>query len=69
MNKKGALLLAGAAAYAYYRYSKMTPEQKENIKNKVNEVAGKVMDNIPTELKNAFGKTKSEVADWAEEVK
>lgn len=25
------LLLAGAAAYAYYRYSKMTPEERKSL--------------------------------------
>ena len=28
------IVLAGLAAAAYYAYKKMTPEQKENIKNK-----------------------------------
>jgi hypothetical protein len=35
MQRKGlGLLLAAAAAYGYYRYSKMTPEQKNNLKEK-----------------------------------
>lgn len=68
MNKKGALLLAGAAAYAYYRYSKMTPEEKANIKNKVNEYAGKVMDNIPDEVKNVFSKVGKQANEWKNEV-
>jgi hypothetical protein len=29
-NKTG-LLLAGLAAFGYYKYSKMTPEQKNNL--------------------------------------
>jgi hypothetical protein len=28
------LLLAAAAAYGYYRYSKMSPEQKNNLRQK-----------------------------------
>ena len=45
MQKKGlGLLLAAAAAYGYYRYSKMTPEQKnammEKGKKMVNENFG-----------------------------
>ena len=28
------IVLAGLAAAAYYAYKKMTPEQKENLKNK-----------------------------------
>jgi len=35
MQRKGlGLLLAAAAVYGYYRYSKMTPEQKNNLKEK-----------------------------------
>ena len=35
MQKKGlGLLLAAAAAYGYYRYSKMTPEQKNAMMEK-----------------------------------
>ena len=33
MQRKGlGLLLAAAAAYGYYRYSKMSPEQKNSLK-------------------------------------
>jgi len=35
MQKKAiGLLLAAAAAYGYYRYSKMTPEQKKKMMQK-----------------------------------
>ena len=34
MQKGLGLLLAAAAAYGYYRYSKMTPEQKNNLRQK-----------------------------------
>ena len=38
----GTLLLAGAAAYAYYRYTKMSAEQKRdlttNLKNQGNKI-------------------------------
>lgn len=35
MQKKGlGLLIAAAAAYGYYRFSKMTPEQKKAWKEK-----------------------------------
>ena len=36
------LVLAGLAAAAYYAYTKMTPEQKENIKNKGKDLLGKL---------------------------
>lgn len=65
MNKKGALLLAGAAAYAYYRYTKMTPEEKENLKSKINETAQKVLDNIPQDLKGVFNKAADEAKNAA----
>lgn len=33
MNRRGlGLLLAGAAAYGYYKYSKMTPQEKSDLK-------------------------------------
>lgn len=39
MQKKAiGLLLAAAAAYGYYRYSKMTPEQKKKMMNKGKEL-------------------------------
>jgi hypothetical protein len=34
MQRKVGLLIAAAAAYGAYRYSKMTPEQKNNLKKK-----------------------------------
>ena len=36
------LVLAGLAAAAYYAYRKMTPEQKENIKNKGKDLLSKL---------------------------
>lgn len=35
MQRKGlGAILAAAAAYGYYRYSKMTPEQKANLRQR-----------------------------------
>ncbi len=34
MQKKLMGLILAAAAYGLYKYSRMTPEEKENIKNK-----------------------------------
>ena len=53
MQTKGlGLLLAAAAAYGYYRYSKMSPEQKNNLKEK----GKKFMDDNLGGLSKAFGK-------------
>lgn len=52
MQKKGlGLLIAAAAAYGYYRFSKMTPEQKNVWKEKGKKFLG---DNF--DLGNLFGK-------------
>ncbi|RYY70248.1 MAG: hypothetical protein EOO13_07155 [Chitinophagaceae bacterium] len=49
------LLLAGLAAYAYYRYQKMTAEEKTNITNKVKETGKKLTEYLPGDLKNLVG--------------
>lgn len=51
-NKKG-LLLAGLAAFAYYKYSKMTPEAKKKIVDTIKDKADQF---LPGGLKNLFGK-------------
>jgi hypothetical protein len=50
-NKTG-LLLAGLAAYAAYRYSKMSIEQKTSLKEKGRKLADRY---LPGNLKNIFG--------------
>ncbi len=55
MSKKGTLLMAGLAAFAYYKYKKMSTEEKENITNKVKSTGQKIIDGLPDELKNIFG--------------
>lgn len=59
-NKKG-LLLAGVAAYAYYKYNKMTPEQRQDMVGGLKEKGQKLYDEyVPSEVKNMFGnKSKS----------
>jgi len=53
MQRKGlGLLLAAAAAYGYYKYSKMTPEQKNGLKDK----GKKFVDKNFGGLGNLFGK-------------
>jgi len=61
-NKKitggaGTLIAAGLAAFAYYKYSRMTEEQKRNLVNDLKEKAQNLYDQYaPTELKDMFAK-------------
>ncbi|HVG40881.1 MAG TPA: hypothetical protein VM888_04650 [Chitinophagaceae bacterium] len=58
-NKKrptGTLLLAGLAAYAYYKYSKMSPDQKKNLVGDWKEKGKKFYeDNVPENIKSMLG--------------
>ena len=59
MQTKGlGLLLAAAVAYGYYRYSKMSPEQKNSLKEK----GKKFMDDNLGGLGKAFGKKQEPVS-------
>jgi hypothetical protein len=62
-RKTGSLLLAGLAAYAYYKYSKMTPEQKKDLTGTIKQKGKDLYDKyVPTEIKDMFEK-KSGVND------
>ena len=53
MQRKGlGLLLAAAAAYGYYKYSKMSAEEKNNLKEK----GKRFVDKNLGDLGNLFGK-------------
>lgn len=55
---KGSLLLAGLAAFAYYKYSKMTPEQKKNLVDRIKGQGKKIYDQfMPANKKEAFAHT------------
>lgn len=54
-RSKVGLLLAAAAAYGAYRYSKMTPEQKNNLKTKGKDFLNKNLGGFG----NLFGKAKA----------
>lgn len=56
-GKMFGLLLAGAAAYGAYRYSKITPEQKGNLKKKGKDFLDKNLG----DLQGLFGKKSSTV--------
>ena len=52
----GKLLLVGAAAYAYYKYSKMSEEQKQSMVSNLKEKGKKFYDEkVPVNVKNMFG--------------
>ncbi|HKO81224.1 MAG TPA: hypothetical protein VJU78_12550 [Chitinophagaceae bacterium] len=56
MQRKGlGLLLAAAAAYGYYKYSKMTPEQKNGLRQKGKDFVDKNFGG----MKDWFGKKTS----------
>ncbi len=49
------LLLAAAAAYGIYRYSKLSPDQKRDLQNKGKDLLNKNLGG----LKNVFSRTKA----------
>ena len=68
MAKKGALLLAGLAAFAYYKYTKMSAEQKETIKNNIKEKGKSFWEGLPDELKNVVNRAAGRTEDVADDV-
>ncbi|MCU7551094.1 hypothetical protein OCK74_18385 [Chitinophagaceae bacterium LB-8] len=59
----GSLLLAGAAAFAYYKYSKMSDQQKRDLVNGLKEKGKKFYDEkVPESVKDIFAK-KASAAD------
>jgi len=47
------LVIAGLAAFAYYKYSKLTTEEKNNIVNDLKETGRNIVkEMIPAELKS-----------------
>lgn len=55
-RKTSGLILGGLAAYAFYRYSKMTPEQKSKLTDTLKEKGRSLMDQfMPGGLKNNTG--------------
>lgn len=40
-KRNGLLALLGIGALAFWKYNKMSPEEKENVKNKINEAKRK----------------------------
>jgi hypothetical protein len=51
----GGLILAGLAAFAYYKYSKMTQEEKTNLTSSIKEQGQKLYDQyMPSQVKDMF---------------
>jgi len=62
----GTLLLAGLAAFAYYKYSKMSDEQKKNLVGDWKEKGKKFYEeNVPDNIKNLFGNKGASQQDTA----
>jgi len=58
MLRKGGLILAGLAAWAYYKYSKMSEDEKRNMVNNLKEKGRKLYDQyMPNNMKNTFAQT------------
>ena len=54
---KGSLLLAGLAAFVYYKYSKMSPDEKNKLVDNLKAKGKKFYDEYaPPELKKVFEK-------------
>lgn len=53
----GSLLAAGLAAYAYYKYTKMSDEQKRSLVGDLKSKAQDIYDQyVPEEIKDVFAK-------------
>lgn len=66
-RKSGApLFLAGLAAFAYYKYSKLTPEQKKNLGETIKEKSKSFYNKfVPKPVKNIFEKNENN-AEYAD---
>ena len=62
INKKSnaPLLLAGLAAFAYYKFNKMSPEKKNDLKKKGMDLVDKY---VPQPLKDMFSKDRIQDAE------
>lgn len=58
-NKTSGLIALGLAAFAYWKY-KMTPEQKQNLKNKVTDAGKNLWDKVPKGVKEAVSPQKTQ---------
>ena len=56
MGKISLLLLTGAAAFAAYKYSKMSEDEKRELVDKLKEKGKKIYDQFSPDIKNTFKK-------------
>lgn len=62
--KKGGLLLAGIAAYALYRYNKMSQDEKDKLASNIKAKGQKLYDDyVPEDVKRMFGKKSEETSN------
>lgn len=54
MNKKG-LIALGLAAFAYYRYNRMSAEEKAQWKDKLRNAGKSAIDKLPPDIRKAMG--------------
>jgi hypothetical protein len=60
----GSLLLAGLAAFAYYKYSQMSEQQRKDLVNNWKEKGQKLYDDyVPENIKNMVTKKQDAGAD------
>lgn len=63
MNKKNGLLaLAALGAYAYYKYTKMSPEQRDDLKSSLKDTGRKIVDNLPAEWRDTVNSKLDQVS-------
>ena len=53
-KKTGILAVAGLAALAYYKYNKMSAEEKQQLSGKLKEQCNRFMEMMPGGLKSIF---------------
>ncbi|WP_346237974.1 hypothetical protein ABDK00_002740 [Niabella insulamsoli] len=58
-NKTSGLIALGLAAWAYWKY-KMTPQQKQNVKDKISETGKNLWDKVPQNVKDAVGQKQTQ---------
>jgi hypothetical protein len=63
MNK--GLIALGLAAFAYYRYNKMTAEEKAKMKDQLKKAGKKISDHSPADLKETVDRYKNRAEKFA----